>query len=385
MDRPVIANVLGTPLTPDANGHPTGAPDSASEAATPPATVERPVLVEVLGPHGQLRSRTRLASLPAVIGRGYGSDVLIDDPHVCPRHAELARNDRGDLVLRDLGSINGIGAHSGGARDTSIALASGDRVQLGTVSIRILELDHPVAPATPLAAGGSITSSILQPWRALAICAGAWLALALISYQASAESEAVVSAVQQSVYTFVAIALWAGGWGLATRIVSHRFSVLSHAAWAAGLTIVMLVIIAADEWLDFLFPGAGMGSVLAGVGAMLLLPLLVAGHLEIASGMSRARRWRAAFIAGAIAAIFIVVLSLGDDDSRSTRSLDYSGNLKPMPAQMVPAGTLDDFMEAVAGLRDEVDELAEEEEPLRSGSDEPRPPAEPAAPAPDED
>jgi hypothetical protein len=191
--------------------------------------------------------------------------------------------------------------------------------------------------------------------------------------------------VQQSVYTFVVIAIWAGGWGLATRIVSHRFSVLSHAAWAAGLVIVMLVVVAADEWLDYLFPGAGMASLFTGVGAMLLLPVLVAGHLEIASGMSRARRWRAAFITGAIAATFIIVLSLGDDDSRNTRALDYSGNLKPLPARMVPAGTLNDFMESVAELRDEVDELAEQDEPLRSGPDEPRQPAEPDAPAPDED
>ena len=385
MERPVIANLLGTPLTPDANGHSAVAHDSTSEAATPPAVVERPLVVEVLGPHGQLRSRTRLTSLPAVIGRGYGSDVLIDDPHVCPRHAELARDDRGGLVLRDLGSVNGIGVPSGSTRQASIALSSGDRVKIGANSLRVLELDHPVAPATPLSASGSITSSILQPRRALAICAGAWLALALISYQASAESEAVVSAVQQSVYTFVVIALWAGGWALATRIVSHRFSVLSHAAWAAGLLILMLVVIAADEWLDFLFPGAGMASLLTGVGAMLLLPVLVAGHLEIASGMSRARRWRAAFITGAIAAAFIVVLSLGDDDSRNTRALDYSGNLKPLPAQMVPAGTLNDFMESVAELRDEVDELAEEEEPLRSEPDELRQPTEPDAPAPDED
>lgn len=385
MDRPVIVNALGAPLTPDANGHPAGPDASASEAATQPAPVERPVLVEVLGPHGQLRGRTRLASLPAVIGRGYESDVLIDDPHVCPRHAELARNDRGDLVLRDLGSVNGIGVRSDGARHTSIAVASGDRVQLGPASIRILELDHPVAPATPLAAIGSITSSLLHPWHALAICVGAWIALALTSYQASTESEAVVSAVQQSVYTFVAIAIWAGGWGLATRIVSHRFSVLSHAAWTAGLAIVMLVIVAADEWLDFLFPGAGMASLLSGGGAMLLLPLLVAGHLEIASGMSRARRWRAAFIAGAIAAIFMVVISLGDDDMRNTQALDYSGSLKPLPERLVPAGTLNDFMESVAELRDEVDELAEEEEPIMSESDEPLQPAEPGAPAPDED
>ncbi|HUF30843.1 MAG TPA: FHA domain-containing protein [Gemmatimonadaceae bacterium] len=384
MERPVVVNELGAPLTPDANGHPPAPHDGQSGASTPPL-IERPVIVEVLGPHGQVRTRTRLAALPAVIGRGYDSDVLIDDPHICPRHAELVRNDGGVLLLRDLGSVNGIGARTGGARPTSIALASGDRVQLGTVSLRVLELDHPVSAATPLAAAGSITSSILHPWRALAICAGAWLALALLSYQASTEGEAVVSAVQQSVYTFVAIAIWAGGWGLATRIVSHRFRVLSHAAWAAGLTIVMAVIVATDEWLDFLFPGAGMASLLTGMGAMLLLPLLVAGHLEIASGMSRSRRWRAAFVVGAVAAIFIVVISLGDDDSRYTQALDYSGRLKPLPAQMVPTVTLNDFMESVAELRDEVDALAEEDAPVTTPSDEPLPPAEPAAPAPDED
>jgi hypothetical protein len=101
--------------------------------------------------------------------------------------------------------------------------------------------------------------------------------------------------------------------------------------------------------------------------------------------MSRARRWRAAFMAGAVAAIFVVVISLGDDDSRNTHTLDYSGSLKPLPERMVPAGTLNDFMESVAELRDEVDELTEEGEAVTSGPDEPLQPAEPDAPAPDED
>lgn len=64
---------------------------------------------EGVGAGAVLRGKGRDFKLPAraVVGRGADCDVVLDDDSVSRRHAELARDDRGVYLLRDLESANG--------------------------------------------------------------------------------------------------------------------------------------------------------------------------------------------------------------------------------------------------------------------------------------
>lgn len=322
---------------------------------------ERPVIVELLGTHGQVRHRTRLATLPATIGRGYDCDVILDDPHICARHAELAREESGALVLRDLGSVNGTGLRGSDARTEKLAIASGDRVWLGPVELRIVDVEHPIPAAVPLASDRRLTTGVIRPARALAVCAGAFLAFTLINYQSSVEADALLGAIQGSVYFFAGVGIWASVWALATRIVSARFRFMQHWAWAIGIMLVGVVLTTIGEWIDFLGPAVELGSLVTAVSALALLPVLIAGHLEIASSMSGRRRWRAALSVGGIVILLALIESLGTDDANW--SLEFSGTLKPLPARLIHGVTLDEFMSSAESLKTEVDALAEEEAP----------------------
>jgi pSer/pThr/pTyr-binding forkhead associated (FHA) protein len=337
--------------------------DQAEAIAHPgPPASEQPVIIELLGGQGQVRYRTRLTMLPAVIGRGYDADVLIDDPHVCARHAELAREADGSLVLRDLGSVNGIG-RTRAERAPQVRLSSGDRVRLGPVEIRVVDASHPVPAAMPLAQTLGLTTGLLRPARALAVCGGALAVFALLNYQSSAASEAAVPAVQEAVYVLAAVAIWASGWALATRLVSRGFRFLPHWAWALAMGVVAMVLAAVGEWIDFVGPSVEAGTLVAAVGSFALLPVLIAGHLEIATTLSRRRRWRAALSVGGILVALTLIASLGDDRMENTWSLDFSGTLKPLPERMVPAVSLDGFMKATESLKAEVDEMADQPAP----------------------
>jgi pSer/pThr/pTyr-binding forkhead associated (FHA) protein len=68
-----------------------------------------------------------------VLGRSRQCDVVINDPNVSRRHAEVRRE--GDsYVLVDLGSTNGLTVN--GQEVKRAALADGDQVQLGTTALR---------------------------------------------------------------------------------------------------------------------------------------------------------------------------------------------------------------------------------------------------------
>jgi hypothetical protein len=73
-----------------------------------------------------------LASEGAVLGRSREADIVVDDPNVSRRHAEL-RPSGGSWTVRDLGSTNGVKVN-GRRLDPSRpqSLKRGDVIELGT-------------------------------------------------------------------------------------------------------------------------------------------------------------------------------------------------------------------------------------------------------------
>jgi pSer/pThr/pTyr-binding forkhead associated (FHA) protein len=72
--------------------------------------------------------RTVLSGARVVMGRSRDCDIVIDDPNVSRRHAELRR--QGDTwMVADLGSTNGVKVN--GRRVEHAVLKPGDEITLG--------------------------------------------------------------------------------------------------------------------------------------------------------------------------------------------------------------------------------------------------------------
>src|SRR5919198_1449204 len=72
--------------------------------------------------------RTVLSGARVVVGRSRDCDVVLDDPNVSRRHAELRR--QGDTwMVADLGSTNGVKVN--GRRVEHAVLKAGDEITLG--------------------------------------------------------------------------------------------------------------------------------------------------------------------------------------------------------------------------------------------------------------
>jgi hypothetical protein len=98
-------------------------------SAREPAPKRALVLAEgkrmVLGPSG------------GTIGRSRDCDVVLTDPNVSRRHAEIRPAGRGRWVVSDLGSTNGVKVN-GRLADGDAPLEGGDRIALGTAEIRFV-------------------------------------------------------------------------------------------------------------------------------------------------------------------------------------------------------------------------------------------------------
>ncbi|MGE5085605.1 MAG: FHA domain-containing protein [Bacillota bacterium] len=72
------------------------------------------------------------------------ADILIKDPKVSSRHAEVARDGKGQLVLIDLDSSNGI--HISGRRVKKVALIPGVIFEVGRTQFKVITVKEEIAP-----------------------------------------------------------------------------------------------------------------------------------------------------------------------------------------------------------------------------------------------
>ena len=123
---------------------PTNAPEP--EPYAPPQAAEdinseRTTVIAAPQPHAALfnyttQQHTVLAKERTTIGREKGCDVVIPDPSVSRRHAEILHNESGWLI-RDTGSTNGLSVN--GVATAQARVYNGDVINLGRTKLEFQE------------------------------------------------------------------------------------------------------------------------------------------------------------------------------------------------------------------------------------------------------
>src|SRR6202048_5276233 len=102
------------------------------------------IWIEILSRHRDITARFRIAVPEACIGRGYDNDVIVDDPYVAARHLRIFRDETGQLVAEDMGSVNGTFLDGGNSRLARIMIDGGHPIRIGRTYLRICEFSHVV-------------------------------------------------------------------------------------------------------------------------------------------------------------------------------------------------------------------------------------------------
>lgn len=222
-----------------------------------------PFFVEVLSRNGEVLQRQRVADLPIRLGRGYDNDVILDDAHSAASHAIVEADDNGQLVLRDLGSQNGVAWQ--GKRVASVTLNGNTVVRLGHTNLRVRAADFAVAPER--------TDTTMHAWEG-AIPAVLGLALVLIfvladSWLSDIEPFALVRYILALASGLTAALVWSGLWALFNRLFG------SHARFGRHLFILGCGVAAAGLWrlLSNVLAYAWSAESLTGYSTLVLLAI----------------------------------------------------------------------------------------------------------------
>ncbi len=110
----------------------------------------RPLPELIVRFQGRTSSRITVQRFPFVIGRAEDIDLTLRDPGISRRHASIEEGEGGQLVIRDLGSLNGLFVNNRQVKEAP--LADGDRVTLGDHALHVIfprpaSADVPLVPA----------------------------------------------------------------------------------------------------------------------------------------------------------------------------------------------------------------------------------------------
>ncbi len=106
-------------------------------------TAPRSYSLQVLGQAGGTRPAVALGARPITVGAHAGCDLVLEDPQVSRKHAEIAIVTEG-IRIKDFGSTNGTWWQ--GSKVTEVVVPAGATVQFGGTPVRISASDAPSLP-----------------------------------------------------------------------------------------------------------------------------------------------------------------------------------------------------------------------------------------------
>ena len=339
------------------------------------------LILEIRDPRGHV-TRQRLEGQSLAFGRGLANDVVLDDAYVDARHARLERDADGAWSIVDLGTVNGLYAN-GERAGAPAPVDAGTEIRIGRTLLRFRDSNEVVPPAlmddqAPASAPAPIEPALAGPaavadapargWRRAAellettrgrlVVVGAMLVAIAINSWLGDTSRSPAGSVFGIVMTAGAmLSVWAVTWAAVTRRADRRFHYLAHLAVVSMVFLAAIVTVEVNEWLTFLFPGAGLIAVIY-VGVFLVLAAaIVAGHLGVSGTLPARRRWRIGFmVAGAILALTVFAVLVKDETFSDVPK--FEAGLKPLASAVIPAQSVDDFGAAMSKAKRRADDDA---------------------------
>jgi len=181
-----------------------------------------PWFIETLARNGDVLHRHRVNTLPIRLGRGYDNDFIVDDDYAAPRHAVIEADPDGKLVLRDLGTRNGV-IHKG-RRSSNIVLTGDTVVRMGHTSLRVRAADFPMPP--------ELLDRTMHGWEGtLPGLAGVLLvgAVALLTmWLTDTRSFQLNRYLQALAFGLGAALLWSGLWAFGNRLFGRHARLGRH-------------------------------------------------------------------------------------------------------------------------------------------------------------
>ncbi|MDP2205495.1 MAG: FHA domain-containing protein [Alphaproteobacteria bacterium] len=279
---------------------------------------------------------------PVTLGRGFGNDIILPDPHASARHAEIFHDGTG-WVLRDLGSENGVLIAGAWIRGAVARLTSGEEFMLGRTPVAVFDPQHPVPAAEKLEQTHPFIAHIaggILPWLYFTL---AITAIGLMDYLDFWTENAAAQVAKTAGGIALGILIWALPWSVAGRLIRHRSAFRAHVAMVSLCLLAATLLWPLQDLLNFLTSENLFATTCEYLLNAVLIAGLIYGSLALATHMTARRRALAAgFFTVGVMGSLLALGYLGGD--AFTPQPQYAVGLEPYFHNLPPADGIDDFL-----------------------------------------
>jgi hypothetical protein len=300
------------------------------------------VILESIRENGLRKDYQVFGDMVIRVGRGYDNDFIVADPHASANHFVIRVHEQG-FIIEDLASTNGtlLGKHKVHGQMT---LNSGDEITIGRTRLRFVTSHHKVDPPVPLGTPSAFFIEINRPLKAWLIVLAGLLLCVLVEHQESYKNLAVQKFVSIGIGMVMIVLVWSGLWAFIGRIIKHKSSFNAQLSWSGLFFLAMTLFYPFADHFGYMTNSAVIEMIMGSVIFGIFLALLVAGHLTIATFLSKHTRILASSVISVVILTFGIVTyyaSKSDFDPQP----DYYATVLPPYAKLAPSLTVDQFIQ----------------------------------------
>lgn len=313
--------------------------------------MEAPIIIEILDRFGKVRERHKIARFPVRIGRSYKNDIILDDPYVSAEHLELLLDGDGHVMATDLNSDNGMFTLHPIIRHDILTLQDDQRIRIGHTDIRVRSESFAVRDTFYDHGRPSELHLLMSNVLFLPVV---WITLAAIlffnQYFATVHEARFNQLLGAILPVLIVVFAWTSAWSVVSKIITHKFFFAYHGIFAGLLLSGFYFIELSFEYIEFIFPVAGLADILTVFSDLAFTFLLLYGHLRQSTHFSRIRsRFISAIATGLIVGVSYLIVYVNQPEFQSQPV--YSSLMKPPMFVLKQPVTTDEFFANTKSLR----------------------------------
>lgn len=311
--------------------------------------MERLAWIEILNRYGDVKSRHPVFAWPAIIGRSYNCDLILDDPFVAPNHIEITGEGEQGFRIKDLDSFNGMTIANMPGRKSDASVSPDDIIRIGHTQLRIRPSNYAVASEMRYSA---------KPWQRrptiLLVSAVAFLTVLLLGALLNYTEVSIGSFVAPVIVISIMVVLWIAAWSFGGRLFAGKTNFIPHAVIGClGATLFL-----ASDMLIGLVSFALDSSFVSNLSTevtFLVFTLILYLHLRL---ISRARPRFVAGVAAAVAFLLIAtsMLIANIKNENDLEHQSYRSTIGPPFMLLVKGKSPEAFIASMTELKSRVQE-----------------------------
>ncbi|WP_017445992.1 FHA domain-containing protein [Gayadomonas joobiniege] len=184
-------------------------------------------VIQVFNRSDRVIAEHKFTQKPVTIGRGFNNDLRLTDPHISAEHARIDLDANGQLYIQDLNSLNKTKDCFGGQVSRNI-IKSGDDFYLANTRIRVLSLNHTVAPAIKLSALEPLAERLTSKKLTVFLFSLFLVGFVLLGYFNQFEKFELKKLFNPAVQLTLSVFMWPVFWSLLSRFFKHEARFFGH-------------------------------------------------------------------------------------------------------------------------------------------------------------